>query len=79
LSKTNLRENYDPFFEITENYGHNFSYHRLHIMLLKVMTRLDPDPIYAEYVEKWKSYIGPYNFLKVSFMKYNALKKLGRV
>ena len=55
------------------------SYHRLHIMLLKVMTRLDPDPIYAEYIEKWKSYIGPYNFLKVSFMKYNALKKMGRV
>jgi len=27
------------------------------------MTRLDPDPIYAEYIEKWKSYIGPYNFL----------------
>jgi hypothetical protein len=55
------------------------SYHRLHIILLKVVNQFKENSILTEYIKKWENYIGILNFVKASYWKYKALQKLNRI
>ena len=55
------------------------SYHRLHIMLLKAVNRFQEHPILGRTIETWENYIGFWNYVRASILKYRALKKLNRI
>ena len=55
------------------------SYQRLHITQLLMLHKLTGENIFAEYAEKFRKQDTLFNVLKMYFVKYKALKKLGRL
>ena len=55
------------------------SYHRLHIMLLRIVNLIKPNKILEDTIKNWTEQIGVFNFIKSAKIKYAALKKLNRV
>ncbi len=54
-------------------------YQRLHILLLKALSKFRSHEILDNYTGRWNEQINLINFLRSSLVKYRALKKLGRV
>lgn len=54
-------------------------YQRLHILLLKTLNKFRPHEILVKFIIRWNEQINLFNYLRSSLVKYQALKKLGRV
>lgn len=55
------------------------SYHRLHIMLLRIINLIKPNKNIEKTIKSWTNQIGVFNFVKSAKVKYAALKILNRV
>lgn len=54
-------------------------YQRLHILLLKALSKFRSHEILDHFIERWNNQIKLTSFLRSGLVKYRALKKLGRV
>jgi len=55
------------------------SYHRLHILLLKVMDKIRSSPEIESCIIRWENQISVKNILNAYISKYSQLKKLNRI
>jgi len=55
------------------------TYQRLHIMQLKVINRIMQFDALETVILKWSNQINPFNYVKCQYLKYRALKQLGRL
>jgi hypothetical protein len=54
-------------------------YHYLHIIQLDLLYRLTGKEIFYEFSKKWERYTSKKNILKMYLLKFQALKKMGRL
>ncbi|MFH1852170.1 MAG: D-glucuronyl C5-epimerase family protein [Candidatus Neomarinimicrobiota bacterium] len=55
------------------------NYQRLHVLLLKTMNKFRYSESLDNYIRRWHKQINPFNYIKASLVKYQALKKLNRI
>ncbi len=54
-------------------------YQRLHVVQLKLIRRLTGEPVFRAYADKFDRQDKPVNALRMYFLKFSSLKKIGRL
>ena len=54
-------------------------YQKLHVTQLRLMYKLTGEPIFMDYANRFEGQIGLWNALRMYFVKFKALRKMGRL